>query len=51
MNKDFKNWHGQKENLHHEKERPFFHESEVWSCSLGINIGKEIKKRLIGLLQ
>ena len=41
MKKDFKSWHGKKESLHHEKERPFFHEREVWFCSLGVNIGFE----------
>ena len=29
------------ERLHHEKVRVFFHEREVWWCSLGVNIGFE----------
>lgn len=41
MKKDFKKWHSKKEILHKEKERPFFHEGEVWFCSLGVNIGFE----------
>lgn len=41
MEKDFKKWHAKKEIIHNEKERPFFHEREVWMCLLGINIGFE----------
>ena len=41
MQKDFQKWHGEKAGLHHEKVRPFFHEREVWFCSLGANIGFE----------
>lgn len=41
MKKDFKKWHTKKEILHKEKDRPFFHEGEVWFCSLGLNIGFE----------
>ena len=39
--KNFKNWHKIKHYLHNKKERPFFHEGEVWFCSLGENIGFE----------
>ena len=41
MNKDFRKWHTKKELLHKEKVRPFFHEREVWFCTLGVNIGFE----------
>ena len=41
MKKDFQKWHTQKESLHQEKERPFFHESEVWFSALGANVGFE----------
>ncbi len=41
MNKDFKKWHGIKENLDVRKSEVFFHEREVWWCSLGVNIGFE----------
>ena len=41
MKKDFQNWHNKKSNLHEEKIRPFFHEREVWSASVGVNVGFE----------
>ena len=41
MLKDFKNWHNKKEQIHSKKERPFFHEREVWFCTLGVNVGFE----------
>ncbi len=41
MRKDFKQWHTRKERLHNDKTRAFFHEREVWWCSLGANIGFE----------
>ena len=41
MKKDFKKWHTKKEFLHHEKERPFFHERKIWFCMLGLNVGFE----------
>lgn len=34
MEKDFKKWHARKEKIHNEKSRSFFHEREVWWCSL-----------------
>ncbi|MBI4158282.1 MAG: type II toxin-antitoxin system PemK/MazF family toxin [Candidatus Yanofskybacteria bacterium] len=40
-NKDFKKWHGIKENLDGRKSEVFFHEREIWWCSLGVNIGFE----------
>ena len=42
MKKDFKSWHEEKSSLHEEKQRPFFHEREIWFTSLGVNIGFEI---------
>ena len=41
MNKDFKEWHNQKSDLHENKVRAFFHEREVWFASVGMNIGFE----------
>jgi len=41
MDKDFKKWHARKEKIHNEKLRSFFHEREVWWCSLGANVGFE----------
>ncbi len=41
MKKDFQKWHNEKENVHYYKIRPFYHEREVWFCSLGVNIGFE----------
>ncbi len=41
MNKNFILWHSKKSELHKYKERPFFHEREVWFTSVGANIGFE----------
>ena len=41
MIRDFGKWHDKKSHLDKDKERPFFHEREVWWCSLGANIGFE----------
>ena len=41
ITKDFQKWHIQKDNIHGFKVRPFFHEREIWSCSVGVNIGFE----------
>ena len=41
MQKDFLAWHSQKEKIHNEKQRVFFHEGEIWWCSLGANVGFE----------
>lgn len=41
MKKDFEIWHDHKSNIHDNKERPFFHEREIWFISLGLNIGFE----------
>jgi len=39
--KEFQKWHKRKAFLHEDKQRPFFHEGEVWVCALGLNIGFE----------
>src|SRR3989344_6646831 len=41
MKKDFQKWHTLKQNIHNEKERRFYHEREIWWCSLGENVGFE----------
>ena len=41
MKKDFQIWHSQKNDLHENKIRAFFHKREVWFASLGVNIGFE----------
>jgi mRNA interferase MazF len=41
MNKNFKDWHIEKNDLHENKVRAFFHEREVWFASIGVNIGFE----------
>lgn len=41
MEKDFKKWHCEKERIHQKEDSPFFHEREIWWCSLGLNIGFE----------
>jgi mRNA interferase MazF len=42
MKKDFKDWNTLKTELNDDAQRPYFHEGEVWWCSLGANIGFEI---------
>lgn len=41
MPKDFQDWHLKKEKLHDAGERLFFHDREIWYCSLGANVGFE----------
>lgn len=41
MKKDFQGWHNLKEQIDKTSKRLFFHEREVWWCSLGVNIGFE----------
>lgn len=41
MEKDFQEWHQVKYAIHNAKERRFYHEREVWWCSIGANIGFE----------
>ncbi len=41
MEKDFDNWNNLKKDLSTKKSDVFFHEREIWFCSLGKNIGYE----------
>lgn len=41
MDEDFMLWHIEKDSINKAKQRPYFHEREVWFASLGINIGFE----------
>ena len=41
MDKDFKKWHGKKQDIDKSANRVYFHEREVWWCSIGINVGFE----------
>lgn len=39
--KDFAQWHTEKTDVQRNKSRPFFHERDVWFCTMGENIGFE----------
>lgn len=41
MEKDFDAWNISKKILHERDSRIFYHEGEIWWCSLGVNIGSE----------
>lgn len=41
MEKDFDGWNKAKQQTHASSNGTFFHEREVWWCSLGVNIGFE----------
>ncbi|MBI4359736.1 MAG: type II toxin-antitoxin system PemK/MazF family toxin [Candidatus Jacksonbacteria bacterium] len=41
MEKDFNRWNEKKKKIHNRVNSPFFHEREIWWCSLGLNIGFE----------
>ncbi len=41
MEKDFDTWNGVKQHIHANGGDKFFHEREVWWCSLGVNVGFE----------
>jgi len=41
MKKDFQQWHNAKEKIDNSSRRIFFHEREVWWCSIGVNVGFE----------
>lgn len=41
MEKDFLKWHKFKKDIDDSPNRLFFHEREVWWCSMGINVGFE----------
>lgn len=41
MKKDFQTWHDKKSGIDQIEQRPFFHETEIWWCALGVNVGFE----------
>ena len=42
VKKDFQKWHKRKTEIeYNEDSRLFFHEREIWWCSMGVNIGYE----------
>ena len=41
MKKDFEKWHKKKTDIDNSSKRLFFHEREIWWCSLGVNVGFE----------
>jgi mRNA-degrading endonuclease toxin of MazEF toxin-antitoxin module len=41
MTKEFTQWNTQKEHIHTEGVRKFYHVREIWWCSLGVNVGYE----------
>lgn len=41
MDKDWDGWSQKKQEMHNHEVVPFFHEREVWWCSLGVNVGSE----------
>ncbi|MEK7104887.1 MAG: hypothetical protein AAB868_02505 [Patescibacteria group bacterium] len=49
MEKDFDNWNKRKKEINSE-EPNFYHEKEIRWCSLGINIGNEIRKAIKSLI-
>ena len=41
MKKDFDNWNEKKKDISNKVFSPFYHERELWWCTLGVNIGFE----------
>lgn len=41
VKKDFQKWHTKKLAIDQIEKRPFFHEGEIWWCTLGMNVGFE----------
>lgn len=39
--KDFHGWHEVKTRIEEQLRIPFFHEREIWWCSIGLNVGRE----------
>ena len=40
LKKDYQKWHQEKTMIEHgDNQRVFFHEREVWWCSIGSNVG------------
>lgn len=42
MSKDFDTWNNLKKNLQKLVDIPYFHDREVWWCSVGSNLGSEV---------
>ncbi|MBI2448319.1 type II toxin-antitoxin system PemK/MazF family toxin [Candidatus Microgenomates bacterium] len=42
MKKDFQKWHKTKSGINDTKGHRFYHEREVWWCSVGLNVGYEM---------
>jgi len=41
MKKEFDAWNEKKKVVHDRESVPFFHEREVWWCTIGLNVGYE----------
>jgi|SRR3989344_1758794 len=41
MQKEFQRWHVLKSHLHESDNKQYFHERDIWWCSLGCNVGAE----------
>lgn len=41
MEKDFDAWNSKKKRLNAQASAPFYHQREIWWCSLGVNVGFE----------
>jgi mRNA interferase MazF len=42
MEKDFNTWNNRKISINNKEFIPFFHDREIWWCSVGVNVGDEI---------
>jgi len=42
MEKNFDSWNEKKKSIHQDGLVPFYHQREIWWCSLGTNVGFEI---------
>jgi mRNA interferase MazF len=42
MEKDFDTWNSKKKEVHKQEAPPFYHQREIWWCSLGLNVGFEM---------
>lgn len=41
MQKDFDHWNSEKKRVNAKSAAPFYHERELWWCTLGVNVGSE----------
>jgi len=41
MDKDFDKWNEKKKNIDKRYDAPFYHERDIWWCSMGMNVGVE----------